>query len=172
MSLTRPLILLALVGGVAVTAPRYLEQAALTAGPEDNASVEQVKVEEAKPQPGHRIKADPNGHFQSRFRLNGKAVDAMVDTGATFVAFNEDTARRLGLSANSLDFQYQVQTANGTAQAARVVLNSVEIGSVSVRNVEALVLRDTSLSGVLIGMSFMKKLNSFKVEDGQMLLVN
>ena len=52
------------------------------------------------------------------FKLNGRRVEALVDTGATLVAIN---LRRQSASASALtpaDFKYQVDTANGKARAA------------------------------------------------------
>jgi aspartyl protease family protein len=118
------------------------------------------------------LKSDNDGHFQGKFRLNGKSMDALVDTGATFVTLNESAARNLGYGGNDLRFRYEVTTANGKVKAARVLLKSVEIGTVSVRNVDALVIRDKSLQTTLIGMSFMKKLSSYNAADDQLRLVN
>ena len=57
---------------------------------------------------------------------------------------------------------------NGGLQA---VLNRIEIGGISVRDVQALVLPDKALSGTLIGMTFLSRLSSFRVEDGALHLV-
>ena len=136
------------------------------------ATVEAVKAVEQQPVlPGsYSIPANANGHFLSSFRLNGRSVNGLVDTGATFVAMNESTARQLGFTGNGLDFRYAVNTANGPAQAAHVILDRVEIGSLKVASVEAFVLKDDALEGTLIGMSFLRKLKSFSVEKGEMVL--
>lgn len=136
------------------------------------AQVQAIKADVAPPViPGtHAIAANETGHFLDIFRLNGKSIDGLVDTGATFVAMNESTARQLGFTGNGLDFRYAVNTANGPAQAAHVVLDRVEIGPLRVQSVEAFVLKDDALKGTLIGMSFLRKLKSFSVEDGKMVL--
>ena len=56
-------------------------------------------------------------------------------------------------------------------EAAPAVLNRIEIGGISVRDVQALVLPDKALSGTLIGMTFLSRLSSFRVEDGALHLV-
>lgn len=117
------------------------------------------------------LKAGPGGHYAGSFRMNGKQVDGMIDTGASLVAINETTARRLGFSAATLDFKYPIDTANGATQAAHVVLDRIEIGSVRVRNVDAFVLKDKQLSSSLIGMSFLKKLKSYSAGGGTLRLV-
>jgi aspartyl protease family protein len=65
---------------------------------------------------------------------------------------------------------YGVNTANGQTKAAHITLDRVEIGGIRVRDVEAFVLRDTALSNTLVGMSFLKKLDSYSVADGSLNL--
>jgi clan AA aspartic protease (TIGR02281 family) len=83
---------------------------------------------------------------------------------------HETAARRLGFTGNGLDFRYTVNTANGGTEAAHVVLDRVEIGSIRVAGVDALVLHDKALTGMLVGMTFLQKLKSYQVADGQMTL--
>jgi aspartyl protease family protein len=118
-----------------------------------------------------RLAADARGHFLADFKLNGRRVEALVDTGATAVAINASTARRIGLSLKSSDFRHSVNTANGETRAAAVMIDRIEIGRVHVENIEAVVLDDKALSGTLIGMSFLKRLDRFEVENGALLLV-
>jgi aspartyl protease family protein len=118
------------------------------------------------------LKSNEQGHFEGKFRLNGKSMQAMVDTGATFVTLNESDARNLGYGGNDLRFRYEVTTANGKVKAARVMLKSIEIGTVQVRNVDALVVRGKTLRFPLIGMSFMKRLSSYSAQDDEMRLFN
>ena len=51
--------------------------------------------------PGRKVRmpADERGHFSGEFKLNGRSVDALIDTGATLVAINLSTARRIGISS-------------------------------------------------------------------------
>ena len=113
-----------------------------------------------------------DGHFSADFRINGRSVRGLVDTGATYVAINSSTARKLGLTLGPADFKYEVRTANGLTNAALVHLNRMEIGSISVSDVEAFVLNDQALSATLIGMSFMSKLQSYRVRDNQLEMMN
>lgn len=129
-------------------------------------------VQAAALSPGRvSLKADGRGHFSGSFRMNGKPVEGLVDTGASTIAINESTARRIGFAASGLDFRYKVNTANGGTEAARIILDRVEIGSLRVRDVEAFVLRDKALSGTLVGMSFLGRLKSYQVQDGGLTLV-
>lgn len=118
------------------------------------------------------LKANEQGHFAGRFRINGKPVDSLIDTGATFVTMSETTARNLGYGGNELRFRYEVVTANGKVKAARVNLKSIDIGTVSVRNVDAMVIRGKDLAYPLIGMSFLKKLSAYRAENDELKLIN
>ena len=124
----------------------------------------------ALPQGSMRLKADSRGHYSGDFKFNGKPVRGLIDTGATYVAINESLARRLGYSGNQLDFRYTVTTANGQTKAAHIKLDRIEIGSIRVRDVDALVSRDDALSDTLVGMSFLRKLGSYGVADGTLNL--
>ncbi|MCZ7484247.1 TIGR02281 family clan AA aspartic protease [Rhizobium rhizogenes] len=143
--------------------------------PETDVEKPAAAPEVAKPQTaslgGISLKADARGHFNATFRINGKSIDGLVDTGASMVAINETIARRLGYGVNSLDYKYAISTANGQTMAAYVKLDRVEIGPIRVQNVDAMVLKDNALSNMLIGMSFLKQLSSFKVSGGEMRLV-
>lgn len=118
------------------------------------------------------LSSDSRGHYSGSFRMNGKAVDGLVDTGASMVSLPESVARRLGFSAATLDFRHPINTANGQTKGALVTLDRIEIGQVRVRNVTALVMKDEALSTTLIGNTFLKQLSGYKVEGGQMKLVN
>lgn len=117
-----------------------------------------------------RLKPDERGHYVAEFRMNGRPVEALVDTGASMVAINKSTARRLGINVSPADFIYEVNTANGKAKVASAMIREIEIGRVRVRDVEAAVLDDRALDGTLLGMSFLKRLESFSVADGDLIL--
>ncbi|WP_292898373.1 MULTISPECIES: retropepsin-like aspartic protease family protein [unclassified Nitratireductor] len=116
------------------------------------------------------ITADETGHFVGRFKLNGRELSAMIDTGATYVAINRDTARRIGVSLNSSDFKYEVNTANGKVRAAATTIDSLQIGRIYVENIDAVVLDDRALDKILIGMSFLDRLARFQVENRALVL--
>jgi aspartyl protease family protein len=116
------------------------------------------------------LRADENGHFVGEFKLNGRRVTAMVDTGATLVAMNRSTARSIGISLAASDFKYQINTANGATRAASAVIASIDVGRIRLENVEGVVLEDVALSQTLIGMSFLRRLDKYQVEDGALLL--
>jgi aspartyl protease family protein len=116
------------------------------------------------------IHPDARGHFSAEFKLNGRKVNGMIDTGATLIAINLSTARKAGIALQQSDFRYEVQTANGTARAASAKIDSVQIGRIAIDNVEALVLEDSALTETLVGLSFLKRLSKYQVQDGTLIL--
>ena len=103
------------------------------------------------------LHSDRNGHFQVEARVDGRPVEFMVDTGASMIAMRETAAARLGIHPSARDYTVKTQTANGVGRAARVQLNSVEVNGIMVRDVEAFVVPDESLSTNLLGMSFLSR---------------
>lgn len=139
-----------------------------------NVNLASVPVRPAAPQPLGRkvvVTADQRGHFSSTFKLNGRQVDGMIDTGATLVAVNTSTARRIGLSLNPSDFSHEVSTANGSIKAAVVMIDRLQIGTITINDVQAVVLDDKALQTNLIGMSFLSRLGKYQAENGTLLLV-
>lgn len=116
------------------------------------------------------IKMDNRGHFVASARLNGRRMNVLVDTGATSVAINESTARKLGIHLKPSDFKYKVRTANGVTKAASAIIDEIEIGRVRITNVRASVSKDSSLNVVLLGMAFLKELRKFEVTNGELIL--
>jgi aspartyl protease family protein len=116
------------------------------------------------------LRAGSNGHFVTTASINNRDVDVLVDTGASTVALSYDDARSVGLRPGNLEFDVPVSTANGLTQAARVMLDKVEIDGVRVNDVPGLVLPEGAMNGSLLGMSFLSRLSSFKVEDGVLTL--
>lgn len=155
----------------------WLESFGSDAAPDQQkvSSIEGLRLTSAKPSAplGRKvlIPSDNRGHYAADFKLNGRAVTAMVDTGATLVALNESTARRIGIKLQSGDFRHRVSTANGEVKAASVTIDTLQIGKIAIDTVPAVVLEDKALGETLIGMSFLKRLGRFSVEDGALLLV-
>jgi aspartyl protease family protein len=99
------------------------------------------------------IAAGPGGHFVTSGQINGKAVQFMVDTGATSVAMGVGEAERLGIDWRSGQ-RGASQTAAGVVATYAVSLTSVRIGDVEVFGVNAMIL-PAEMPFVLLGNSFL-----------------
>jgi aspartyl protease family protein len=113
-----------------------------------------------------------NGNFYVHGTVNSRRTDFMVDTGASVVALSDKDADALGIRPRERDFTATVQTANGLVRAARVNLDSVQIGDLTVRDVAAIVLPDGALRDNLLGLSFLKRLRHFEYGNGKLVLEN
>jgi aspartyl protease family protein len=116
------------------------------------------------------IPRDARGHFQAGGRINGQRLDFMVDTGASVVALNERSAAQFGLRPSPSEYKATVNTANGTIKAAPARIAMIEIGELTVRDVDAMVLPDDALSENLLGLSFLSKLKRFEYANGKLVL--
>lgn len=116
------------------------------------------------------IAQDGRGHFQTDARIDGERIDFMIDTGASVVALNERSAARFGLRPSRSDYNATVATANGSLKAARARIPMMDVGGLIVRDVEAMVLPDESLSENLLGLSFLSKLRRFEYSNGRLVL--
>lgn len=116
------------------------------------------------------IKAGAQGHYFATIEVNGRSVDAMVDTGATMVALTHEDAQKAGLSLRSSDYTRAVETANGVARFAPVVLEKVTIGNITVTDVTAAVAEPGRLKTTLLGMSFLSRLQRVDMRSGLMTL--
>ena len=113
------------------------------------------------------LTGDRSGHFISHGQINGQVMQFMVDTGATTVSIGQPDAQRMGLDYRSGQ-AVRMSTANGVAQGWRLVLDSVRIGNVQVRNVEAIVTPQP-MPYVLLGNNFLGKFQMTRNND-QMVL--
>ncbi len=105
-----------------------------------------------------RLTPDSRGHYSTSAWVNGRSVSMMVDTGATSIAFNYPTARRLGLNLERAQ-PIQVATANGMARAYKLNLDSVTIGGIKLHNVDATVHADDFPHVTLLGNSFLSRVD-------------
>lgn len=114
---------------------------------------------------GNRIvlSASSGGHFITQGQINGRAVQFMVDTGATSVAMGVSDADRLGIDYRKGQLG-RGNTANGSVAVYNVKLASVRIGDVEVYDVDAAVL-PTGASHVLLGNSFLSRFQMTRNND-------
>lgn len=91
--------------------------------------------------------------------INGYPVNFLVDTGATTIAMNSAEARRLGIDFAVVGEPTLSQTASGVARAWMVTLKRVRVGDIELTNVPAAVLEGNYPSEVLLGMSFLGRLD-------------
>jgi aspartyl protease family protein len=115
-----------------------------------------------------RIASSEGGHYRTKGLINGMPVNFFVDTGATTIAMNHFEAERLGIDYRG-GIPILVDTANGTAQAFMVTLPSVSVGNIVVHQVKANVSSTDSPSVILLGLSYLSKVD-LKIDEGVLVL--
>ena len=114
-----------------------------------------------------QIYRNPQGMYMSAGSINGYPVNFLVDTGATTVAMNSIQAKRMGIEFRMNGEPVTVNTASGVEQAYQVKLARVKLGDIELQNIDAVVLDGPSPSEVLLGMSFLGRMEI--QNSGQMM---
>ena len=107
--------------------------------------------------------AGSGGHFMTAGQINGRAVQFMVDTGATSVAMGMQDAERAGINYRA-GRPVMMSTANGQAQGFQVKLDSVRVGDVEVLGVDAVVMPQ-AMPFMLLGNSFLTRFHMLRDND-------
>lgn len=163
--LARIVVAASLAVFVATQAP-----AMLASGKEPSAALSQPISSTSRLANDATLMVGRDGHFAAKFVINGRPVAGVIDTGATFVALSETDAQDIGINSDDLVYDHTVATAAGDIKAARVTLASLTVGNVSLKDVDALVVRNGALPTALIGMSFLGRLSSYAVAGDVMRL--
>jgi len=120
----------------------------------------------APPSRGNSIllTADSRGHFITTGIVNGTSLRFIVDTGATSVVLSSGDARRVGIDYLA-GTRIVTQTANGAIPAYTVKIDTLQVGEVTLNNVDAVVIEGGKLPVALLGMSFLNRMEMKR--DGQ-----
>ena len=103
--------------------------------------------------------AGSGGHFHADGSINGLPVRFLVDTGATIVALSSDEAQRLGIDYRKIGHPGYANTAGGVVRSYSLKLDKVEVGSITLYNVDAGIVEGSYPREPLLGMSFLGQLD-------------
>jgi len=92
----------------------------------------------------------------------------VLDTGASSVVLTPEAAKAAGLPLEVLSYSVTIETANGRARAAPVMLDRIAVGSILERSVPALVAQPGQLRVSLLGMSFLNRLEGWDVRNDRL----
>lgn len=112
--------------------------------------------------------ANSQGHFVTIGTINGVTVRVLVDTGATLVSMSSTEAKRLGINYTEGQKAFS-STANGVVPTYHVKINEVRLGDVTLNNVDGMVHAGDNLPIVLLGMSFLNRMDMKR--DGEKMVL-
>lgn len=104
------------------------------------------------------VSPDNRGMYTTVGSINSLPVTFLVDTGASSIAMNAHEARRLGIEFRYKGKPTMVATASGTARAYNITLDKVSVGQITLNSVPAVVVDGDFPLQVLLGMSFLGRL--------------
>ncbi|HEC00924.1 MAG TPA: TIGR02281 family clan AA aspartic protease [Sphingomonadales bacterium] len=117
-----------------------------------------------------RVSINRDGHYWATLDVNGTPVRFVVDTGASHISLSYEDAEAAGLDPAGLAFDRAFRTANGISYKAMVKLDQISLDSIEVTGISASVSQQGAMNVSLLGMNFLNKLSSFKIENRDLIL--
>ena len=100
-----------------------------------------------------------NGMYMTDGSINGRPAHFLVDTGASAIAMNTEQAEKLGIPYERIGRTANISTASEFKQGYSVQLKTVTVGDITEKNVEALIIEGGHPGPILLGMSFLSRLD-------------
>ena len=101
------------------------------------------------------LKQNRYGHYHTTGYINGSEVEFLLDTGATDISVPEHLASRFGLERL---YEMEMSTANGIAKGYGTKIQSARIGNIELTDLNANINPNVDDNTVLLGMSFLKRI--------------
>jgi aspartyl protease family protein len=101
--------------------------------------------------------------------VNDVRVRFLIDTGASEIVLSPADAQRAGIDLNGLDFAHHYETANGIGQGANYTVPRLSVGNIRLSDVAVSIDR-TDMSSSLLGMTFLRRLKSFRFGGRELYL--
>lgn len=117
-----------------------------------------------------RIPMASDGHFWARATINGVERRMLIDSGASVTALSQGTAELAGVEPTPMAGPIIMQTANGTAPAHPATIDDLQVGNIRASNLKVVVSPALGRVDVL-GMNFLSKLQSWRVERRTLIMV-
>jgi aspartyl protease family protein len=117
-----------------------------------------------------RVPMSSDGHFWVRASIDGVERRMLIDSGATITALSADTARQAQVDTAAGVGPIILQTANGAAPASAGRVDELKVGNIVARNLRVVTSPGMGEMDVL-GMNFLSRLQSWRVEGRTLILV-
>ena len=115
------------------------------------------------------IPVNEDGHYWVDALVNGKPVHFLIDSGATVTALSQGTADSLNVLMDAAGGDVVMMTANGEITARRSMIGEMALGPIRAHDLPVVVSPAFGSENVL-GMNFLGKLKSWRVQGGNMVL--
>lgn len=112
-----------------------------------------------------------NGHYWVEASVNGRSIEFLVDTGATYTGITRRDAEVLGIRPDPQQLPIKLETANGTIEATLGRADELRLGNIVVRNLPVAVPTGIDDDTRVLGMNFLSTLASWRVEGERLILV-
>jgi aspartyl protease family protein len=116
------------------------------------------------------VRISSDGHFWVIASINGVKRRMLIDSGATVTAISKSTVRAAKVDAGTGLAPVILQTANGATPAQTGKVDEIRVGNIVARNLRIVTSPGLGQLDVL-GMNFLSKLQSWRVENGTLILV-
>ena len=117
-----------------------------------------------------RVRMSPDGHFWVRASVNGVERRMLIDSGATVTALSVGTAHEARVDSGRGLAPVVLRTANGAAPAETGSIDELRVGNIVARNLR--IVTSPGLGNLdVLGMNFLSKLDSWRVEGRTLILV-
>jgi aspartyl protease family protein len=111
---------------------------------------------------------DGSGQFHVDGFVDGRQTQFLVDTGADLVALPEREAERLGITVREEDFRPMLQTASGTADGAKVMIDRLDVAGATLKHVPAVVVRGLDVN--LLGQTALRRFGKVTLRGDTMVI--
>ena len=117
-----------------------------------------------------RVRMSRDGHFWVNATINGVSRRMLIDSGATITAISDDTATRAAVDTDLNLAPIVLRTAGGVVPAKPASIEELRVGNIVATNLKAVTSPGLGDLDVL-GMNFLSKLESWRVEGQTLVLV-
>ena len=116
-----------------------------------------------------RIARAEDGHYWATAQINGHERRMLIDSGATTTVLSAATAEAAGIDIEESTFPRLVETANGQVMVRTAHVARLGIGTIEARDLPV-VVSEAQGDQNIIGMNFLSRLQSWRVEGNELIL--
>jgi aspartyl protease family protein len=110
------------------------------------------------------------GTFNITVKIDNTPINVLVDTGATNVALTPEDATKVHDAITLKGDPVYISMAVGTSKVLPIVIRSITIGGIELRDVDGWILSDGAKSS-LLGMTFLRRIGRLQISGDTLTLM-